>query len=217
MNTKVLHGKVIALLNAARRNNVKMNDDLPYMPYEKTTLKEAVHHLRHQGYILVEGGRIENVMGTFILSVRGGRGADVITWQEVRHLLKANYPFVGDSAKLPTLESCLRPSNIVASSDTIPSPPPSPIPLDGVVYIVTALAGSNPDMIVPERWEPAFFNAQRLTGEERFIGVYMVRGMPVYVWFSDDLLDGESGFLAQPTIFGQEEDNLPFDLVSRTV
>ena len=170
--------------------------DQPYKPEKDTTFREALSHLKREGYILIQGGRISPTLRELYHLLMWESGLTyLITWDEVVELLECNYPVnqapptqqedVGDSASHP-------------NGETLPCSAPKPIPVPGVGLYCCEGYGVDLDDIHPDQWQPITFPAG-VSHQTLYCGDVMIDDQLADVWWSLAL----SCFLAQ--FLSQEE------------
>lgn len=73
---------------------VDLSADQPYYPFENgTTLREAYNFLHLNGYILINGGRIQREVLGHTLTMWESSAPQPIDYTYVRELLECNYPY----------------------------------------------------------------------------------------------------------------------------
>jgi hypothetical protein len=121
---------------------VDLSQDHAYMPFEGgTTLREAHNFLQLNGYILIQGGRIQPEVLGWSLILHGQ--VQPIDYQDVCELLALYYP---DPHKV-----------VLETHDTLPCPAPRPLPLPGVGLYAQVTYGRDIDFITDQEWKGATF------------------------------------------------------------
>jgi hypothetical protein len=84
---------VVELLQRARANNIQACQDMPYMPMESCSLKEAVIFLRREKHLLIQDGCLYLGSNGKLHAKMWGKGdLPTLTLSETLRLLRANYP-----------------------------------------------------------------------------------------------------------------------------
>lgn len=182
-----------------------LTQDQPYMPEPFTTLREALGHLRFIGYILVQGGRIDYIMGQFFLSPMGGRKEEIDA-VAVRRLLKANYPSpvnkrtpsgaqyqtVSDMVSSEDIILCC-PNSGIEDVEAMAAMPTSPTMKDESCLVVIRAPNTDIDTIYADEWRLSYFAP---TGTEKYVGKITLNGADWYCWWSDQ----QACFVAQTVL-----------------
>jgi hypothetical protein len=84
---------ITLLLTESRKINPFV--DQAYKPFENCTVMEALNYLRRNGYLLVQGGKLNWYSISQTLTAQAwSRRADhpIICWEEAKRVIRANYP-----------------------------------------------------------------------------------------------------------------------------
>lgn len=135
----VAHAIVVA-------DGLDLSLDHPYMPFEGgTTLREAHNFLRLNRYVLIQGGRIDHIMGGYRLTMWDKGPWVAVDQDDVREVLELNYPDP-DAVEIE-----------VEVRDTDPCSPLKPLPAHGVGLYADVVYGTDIDLISDEEWKPIAF------------------------------------------------------------
>lgn len=154
--------------------------DQPYKPEPDTTFREALTHLKREGYILIHGGKITAMCECVYHLLTWDDGITYpIQWDEVVELLECNYP-----SPPPPKEN--------DNYDTLPCSAPKPTPTPGLGMYCCLGYGADLDYIHPDQWQAITF-PRGVSHQTIYCGDLMIDDQLADVWWSLPL----SCYLAQ--------------------
>jgi hypothetical protein len=151
--------------------DLDLSVDQPYMPFEGgTTLREAYNFLRLNNYILIQGGRIDRLVGgEYRLTVWDGGAPQEIDCGDVGELLSLNYPDPHQRANEEHV--------------TLPAPPMRPKPLPGPGLYAQVWYGTDIDLITDQEWQATRF-PHGIAQMAMYVGDLVLKHSLWDVWWS---------------------------------